>query len=284
MPATAALEPVSVDKPWGREIWYSGIESRGESGAILGGERLPLSRFLAEHGRTTPPVLLKALEPTRGDLYLELHERKHEVYIVDAPAGGSLLLGVDARRLRALGDSALRSRLLAAARQAERSGRIDAVAAYMNEVRVRFGDAVDIPPRVPHSLKRGARVIEFQTPVFERRILAASQPVASQRGWDSARATDVMDADTVPTVLPSTQAPAQRLADAAAFSVTRYRLRAGAELPLPAWAVGWVQAGTATDGEGAFAARTAFITSAPATLSAASAAELLVAEPTPAAP
>ena len=27
----ARLEPVVIDKPWGREIWYSGIEARGES-------------------------------------------------------------------------------------------------------------------------------------------------------------------------------------------------------------------------------------------------------------
>ncbi len=281
MTAIAALAPVVVPKPWGREVWYSGIEARGESGVWFDGKRMALSAFLAAHQRSAPPVLLKALEPSRGDLYLELHERKHEVYIVDRvdEASDGLLLGVDATRRHSLGDAAFRARLLAAARQGEAQGCSDGVAEYMNRVVLQPGDAVAIPPLVPHSLRRGAHVIEFQTPVFERRILAASQPVATQAGWDSATAVAVMDASTVPEVVPRTMARVQTLARAPDFAVTRHRLPASAALALPPWAVGWVAAGAVRGAGAAFPARSAFITCAAASLAATEDAELLLAEP-----
>ena len=94
---------------------------------------------------------------------------------IDA-AAGRLLLGASPEQRARLGDAAFRPALLDAARRAE-AGQvgIDAVQAFMNPVPLRVGDAVTIPPRVPHSLQKGVHVIEFQTPVFERKILAAGQ-------------------------------------------------------------------------------------------------------------
>ena len=81
-----ALDPVTVEKPWGEEIWFSGIEERGVSSS----NGIPIT-FLVEIfgeflGCSKPPILLKVLapnpEPNLGDLYFELHEKKTEVYVV----------------------------------------------------------------------------------------------------------------------------------------------------------------------------------------------------------
>ena len=90
--APLALVPVEVLKPWGREVWFSGMESRGVSlvGSATGTTELPyaLGMFpvpmIGED--ETPPILLKILEPHAdaglGDLYLEVHREKWEVYVV----------------------------------------------------------------------------------------------------------------------------------------------------------------------------------------------------------
>ncbi|MEP4484875.1 MAG: hypothetical protein ABJ013_04530 [Halioglobus sp.] len=100
--AALPLTPVVVDKPWGREIWFSGIEQRGLSGVRSTVVVAPQSTASAD-GVTPIPwlqaampdvalggrddlVLLKILdpvsEPVVGDLYFELHQRKREVYVV----------------------------------------------------------------------------------------------------------------------------------------------------------------------------------------------------------
>lgn len=105
------LVPCIVDKPWGREVWYTGIEARGVSlvCSAAGCTELPyaLGMFpvplLGEEER--PPTLLKLLEPHPvpglGDLYLEVHREKWEAYVVQAvdetawPDGtGQLLAGL----------------------------------------------------------------------------------------------------------------------------------------------------------------------------------------------
>lgn len=83
------LEVVRVEKPWGAEIWYTGIEQRGVCTA--GGIPLPwlLDCLPTEHiGSATErnPLLLKILDPLPnpdlGDLYFELHDQKIEVYVI----------------------------------------------------------------------------------------------------------------------------------------------------------------------------------------------------------
>lgn len=89
------LQPMTLAKPWGREIWFTGVEARGVccfAGNGAGGGETPipwLQAVLPEGaaGRAGEPlILLKILdplpEPVRGDLYFELHERKREVYVV----------------------------------------------------------------------------------------------------------------------------------------------------------------------------------------------------------
>ena len=279
----AQLEPVTIGKPWGREVWYSGIEKRGESRVLDGGERIPLSRFLKSHGRSRPVTLLKTLHPDAGNLYLEIHEHKHEVYIVDAvdaacwPAAGQMLLGTSVAA-SSLGEAAFREQLLAAARAAEASGHVDGVAALMAAVPLEVGDAVAIAPRVPHSLLRGVTVVEFQTPVFERKILAASQRVATQTGWDSAEAVDLIDLNAEPRVTSPNGEPTQTLGTGDAFTVTRRRLAAGDTLPVAPWSVGWVVNGELRHDDVAFGARSAWIAPEAAELCADGACETLVAD------
>ena len=266
----AALEAAEVPKPWGREDWYSGVEARGESRVRVADRALPLSAFLAAHGRDTPIVLLKLLRPTAGDLYIEVHETKHEVYVVDAvdavqwPAAGGMLLGVDGAARDALGERGFLDALRRRAEEAEAGGRGTAdVAALLESVALRPGDVVVIPPGVPHSLRRGVQVVEFQTPVFERRILAARGPVVTQNGWDVAEALAALDLRARPLVSRRCAADtADLVAETPTFGVVR--LVDDACRTVPPWSVGWVAAGAVRVGECRFRARQAFVTAAAA--------------------
>jgi hypothetical protein len=224
-----------------------------------------------------------------GDLYLELHERKQEVYVVthvDAEAwpdgAGAVRLGIDpAVRARYRDDDRLRADFLAAVKRFETVRReIDSrfdqqrqrhrltpdaavppalltdwhaelpsdlrteeadCAAAMNRFlalrRLRVGDAVVVPPGVPHSLLHGVRVVEFQTPVYERRIIAFSQKVLTQAHWDSQEAIanmslDVQPAPTFPTELADPRRRVERIAEFPDFVVWRVQLA-----PSATWAV-----------------------------------------------
>ena len=296
-PSPAALQPVVVEKPWGREVWYSGVEARGESRVGVGQDAVPLSEFLRRHGRERDIVLLKALHPDQGDLYVELHEVKWEVYAVDAvdhalwPDGGRMLLGIDQRRRRALGER-FDAALLAAAEASEaavqrgvttrnggngKASEVADVARFLNAVAVRPGDIVTIPPTMPHSLLRGVSVVEFQTPVFERKILAASQPVKTQRTWDSAAAVAAMDTESPPAVAsPAATGEAARTPHFAVVAIGQ-----GERRVVPPWAVGWVSRGEVRAGEARFAARSAFVAPSRVELRTSEDAWALVAEETP---
>ncbi|MDP7464151.1 MAG: hypothetical protein QF614_06650, partial [SAR324 cluster bacterium] len=86
------FQRLDIPKPWGFEGWYTGVEKRGvvRVGDANGTTELPhaLSLFPGElHGlHPQQLVLLKTLNPVPqevlGDLYLELHEEKWEVYVV----------------------------------------------------------------------------------------------------------------------------------------------------------------------------------------------------------
>lgn len=127
------LQPIAIPKPWGREIWYTGIEKRGVVEVGAKGRSVPLPWLLAAaprrltHG-AQQPILLKILdplpEPVFGDLYFELHRRKQEVYVVTAVDGrawpdgvGAIRFGFDAeRRAEYATDSAFVEAYLAAVR------------------------------------------------------------------------------------------------------------------------------------------------------------------------
>ena len=185
--APGALRPVTVAKPWGQEVWYSGMETRGESGVRTLTGLVPLSQYLDERGRNAPVILLKALQATAGDLYLEVHETKSEVYVVDRidadgspvartvvpevsrPAGrrevSGRRCGGPLRQGRGRGGG---DRCRPVVHESRRSSAPAMRSRFLCECRIR--------------LLKGVHVIEFQTPVFERRILAASQPVVTQQG------------------------------------------------------------------------------------------------------
>lgn len=90
------LGRVQIEKPWGREIWYTGIEPRGvcsaqgNTGANVDNIQLPWLLAAAPKRLTAglhrQLILLKILDPfpeeVLGDLYFELHEEKREVYVV----------------------------------------------------------------------------------------------------------------------------------------------------------------------------------------------------------
>ena len=260
------LAATVVPKPWGRELWLTGIEARGESGIRTDAGVLPISRYLAlapRHlTRRAPLVLLKVLdpkpEPVLGDLYFEAHEKKQEVYVVTHvdsgvwPEGrGGIRYGMNQALRRRYGDDGtFRRDYLAAVKRYEAVRRaIDAgdeaangaepelraaMEAFTNLRELAVGDVVVVPVWLPHSLQHGVRVIEFQTPTYERHIISFAQKVVTQSHWDSEAAVARMRLD-VPD-----RPRFQRIADGAErvvafedFSVWRLELPAGASFDLP---------------------------------------------------
>lgn len=114
------LQPIAIPKPWGQEIWYTGIEKRGVAEVGELGRSVPLPWLLAVAPQrlvrgAQQPILLKILdplpEPVFGDLYFELHRKKQEVYVVTAvdrsawPDGvGAIRFGFDAKRRNEFAD------------------------------------------------------------------------------------------------------------------------------------------------------------------------------------
>ncbi len=261
------LQPVTIAKPWGREIWYTGMEARGES-AVLGDRgALGLGSYLGlapeRLCRRQPIVLLKVLDPlpvpVRGELYLEVHEKKQEVYVVTGvdpsacPDGrGRIRFGVNQALRRAYADDgAFREAFLQAVQRYEAVRRAvdngdpglqdeerdarSATLAFTAERALAVGDVVRVPVWVPHSLQPGVRVVEFQTPTYERFIISSSQKVLTQDGWDSAHAIARMNLDTPPDPPPEPVAPGvNRIVRFQEFSVWQARLSGGGEVIPPA--------------------------------------------------
>jgi len=160
----------------------------------------------------------------------------------------------------------------------ERAGAIKAVKLLNVAGAYWRGDCVEVKPGVPHSLRRGVEVIEFQTPVYERLILAASQPVQTQNHWDSAAAAEAMHLTPQPPPCPASAESHQALATTPTFNVTRHLLGKGAALSLPAWCVGWIVHGGLRAHETTFASRRAFLTPNATTIAAARNTEVLIAK------
>jgi len=236
-------------KPWGAELWYTGIEKRGVSGVeTTGGEKLSLAAYLAAlageencRSKTFAHVpLLKILdpfpEPEKGCLYIEVHTEKWETYIITSvdrsvwPDGrGRVLFGFSQEKIDAFAgnEENFKAALLQDAKAYESVRRaLDGGQAVSEELRsqeqaawqrlrtyfgfleVEPGSIVRVPPFIPHSLQNGVRVVEFQTPTYERLILAFNQRVLTQNHWDSEDALQR-------SVFKSTQ---QLVADASTFS------------------------------------------------------------------
>ena len=226
------LQPTYIPKPWGREIWFTGVEERGVCHFGRGDVSVPIPWLQAvlpgnRCGKSAEPlVLLKVLDPSAeevtGDLYFELHEKKREVYVVTHvdrnawPDGtGYIRYGFSASKLEQIGsESEFRQAYRAAVADYERVRReIDALPEGQSassplqalELNLRsemesfthlrplhVGDVVVVPLRMPHSLQHGVRTIEFQTPVYERKILSFAQRVLTQGHWDTESAVAMM--------------------------------------------------------------------------------------------
>ena len=271
-----ALSAEVVAKPWGREIWYSGVEQRGVCCFARGRGQTPIPwlQAVVPEARLgcagVPLVLLKILDPlpqpVLGDLYFELHEQKREVYVVTHvdpaawPDGqGYLRLGFDPRRIAEYpAEHAFRQAYLDAVRAYETVRReLDAMAGQgrapeAGQVRreqvlrdamnrftylypVRVGDVVAIPLQVPHALQHGVRTVEFQTPVYERKILSFAQRVLTQDHWDTQQAVQTMRLQappqaTLPVLRRDQGLRLEQVVDFPDFEVRRLTLAAGASL------------------------------------------------------
>ena len=248
------LQPVHIPKPWGQEVWFTGMEIRGQSGVGDGHFSLPLPWILDLLGESHSLTLLKVLDPfaeeVLGDLYFELHETKQEVYIVTRvdpqawPDGvGEIFMGFSSekrnqypsreafvqaylavvdeyRQLRQQLDAAMdgiglpehHARLSPAEIYAHKQQAIADLAnmpplieketllrQQMNQFiarrPLRVGDVVKVPCLTPHSLQHGIQVVEFQTPVYERKILSFGQKVMTQAHWDTHEAMAITNLD-----------------------------------------------------------------------------------------
>lgn len=256
------LAPIHIPKPWGQEIWYTGIETRGQAEVTGDIGNIPLPWLLElMSGRiglldTCQPILLKVLDPfpdeVYGDLYFELHQEKQEVYVVTHvnqnawPDGiGAIQLGFapqtrqryetddefkqayldsvkayeQIRRLlddeldekkvvvgigskQPVTSSQLISWINELSQQTETKALVDkeielrkAMNRFVGQCPVAVGDVVAVPNLVPHALQHGVRVVEFQTPVYERKILSFGQKVLTQSHWDTEAALELVDMD-----------------------------------------------------------------------------------------
>lgn len=266
-----ALIPVDIPKPWGRERWFTGIEARGESQVRTASGTRPISAYLAQGGTMNggstllegrPLLLLKILDPRTdpvlGDLYFEVHREKREVYIVTQVDRTAWPDGVGAVRfgmhpgLRAeyADDDAFRADYLRAVTAYEHVRRaIDAGASIDPAIEpqrraemerftalrpLRPGDVVTVPPWTPHALQHGVRVVEFQTPTYERYILSFGQRVLTQPHWDTALAVPQMQLGIPAEPAPERVGPGlERLARFPDFEVLRASVNASAACRLP---------------------------------------------------
>ncbi|MCB1645389.1 MAG: hypothetical protein KDI36_08045 [Pseudomonadales bacterium] len=283
------LGTVTVPKPWGEEIWYTGIETRGECTA----SGVPLSWLIAVcpdaiMGNDDPaPLLLKILapqaQPVYGDLYFELHTEKTEVYVVTGidtavwPDGEGLIrYGFNQPLLDSLGETAFKAAYLAAVKQYQQvrnqiddeleHRRIAAgygpdevvpvaeteawLASLPSELRqlelirradmekytatrtLTTGSVIQVQQRTPHSLQHGVRVVEFQSPHYERYILSFAQKVLTQNHWDTEEALQLATLSppdpAVPQLISETHAfRLDLIADFPEFGVERLTLAAG---------------------------------------------------------
>ena len=233
------LEVLKIPKPWGYEGWYTGIEKRGvvcvhdDSGRTELPYTFSLFRDRILGGPEEKLILLKTLNPVPdeviGDLYLEMHEEKWEVYVITAldpgawPSGKGMIraglapeiikkyraehgeewlkhcmgdfrscIGVYEEIRRRIDDildrekqkkdmlldesispdqiRELQACLTHELREEEKRLR-SKVESFVGTVPVGIGDVVTFPALQMHSLQHGIRVIEFQTPHYERLIL-----------------------------------------------------------------------------------------------------------------
>jgi hypothetical protein len=280
--APVGLHPEYIAKPWGREIWYTGVERRGVCTFTSGDARTPIPWLqavipgFAAGAAGEALVLLKILDPlphpVLGDLYFELHESKREVYVVTHiderawPDGvGYIRCGFDPKRIGQYpGQDAFRAAYLESVLAyeslrreldglLERGGAPDPAQHAREKLLreqmdgftllhpVRVGDVFQVPRLLPHALQHGVRVIEFQTPSYERKIVSYAQKVLTQDRWDSREAVAQMRlaapvAAAPRPVFSSTGLAVEQIVEFPDFEVQRVTLQAGRQWQVEAGA------------------------------------------------
>ena len=100
------------------------------------------------------------------------------------------------------------------------------------------GDVVVVPLHMPHSLQHGVRTIEFQTPVYERKILSFAQKVLTQGHWDPEEGVQLMrllppEEQAFESVYEEPGVTCERIVDFSDFEVRRIKVDAGARHSVP---------------------------------------------------
>lgn len=253
-----SFEPIFIPKPWGQEIWFTGVEKRGAAKmrTVNSGESVPIPWILSTLSKkllgTTkakqPLTLVKILdpisEPIFGDLYYELHTEKNEVYVVTQinSTVGKIKIGVNPEKLKEFNNniSEFKKEMCSAIKEYEKIRReidsifdtfrknenftltepvpsatiktwlkslptellkqeqlkreyMDSFVGYLN---LDIADVIKVPTLVPHALQHGVKVVEFQTPTYERLILSFAQKVLTQSHWDTEQAIELMQITT----------------------------------------------------------------------------------------
>ena len=252
------LQPVHIPKPWGQEIWYTGMESRGVSQVLIGEQRLGLDRYLQSNPAALcdnqEVLLLKILDPVStpvlGDLYFEVHETKQEVYVVTrvdpdawASQSGAIRFGMNQQRRKLYADDGefreaflkavqayevVRRRLDANTPEPDDANLEQRLRKTMNDFTalqsLNVGDVVKVPTWTPHALQHGVRVVEFQTATYERYIISFAQQVVTQDHWDSPHAIARMRLEPpAPPVFEQVQQGIERIVKFDDFNVWRCR-------------------------------------------------------------
>lgn len=106
---------------------------------------------------------------------------------------------------------------------------------------LQLGDVIKIPCFVPHALQHGVRTVEFQTPVYERKILSFAQKVLTQGHWDTeiALAKSLCDTPEQPQhriVFNEDGVSVDEIVNFDDFRVMRINLAEGKTYRLPAYA------------------------------------------------
>jgi hypothetical protein len=188
-------------------------------------------QMLAGHSESL--ILLKTLNPVAeeavGDLYFELHEKKWEVYVVTEidntawPSGtGIIKAGLCPEKIEkyqqnhgnewttkllhdfksAVGEYEVIRRQIDDSQDqitkemlAQELELRENASDFVGDLPVKVGDIISFPVLQIHSLRHGIKVIEFQTPHYERLILMFAQKVLTQNHWDTEEAINKMQAD-----------------------------------------------------------------------------------------
>ena len=212
-------------------------------------------------------ILLKTLNPvakkTIGDLYFELHEKKWEVYVVTEidktawPSGtGIIKAGLHPDKIEeyknkygnnwkeillrefksAVSEYENTRRMIDHSQEGiskkilEKEERLrDKASDFVGDLPVKVGDIISFPVFQIHSLRHGIKVVEFQTPHYERLILMFAQKVLTQNHWDTEDAiikmeTEVYHPPKLDCIHNSEYLDVERFTDFPQFNFDRIRM------------------------------------------------------------